>query len=85
MIDGAVEDGGIAQERGVLQIEMAHLFDDVDALRSVQDFEEKARTLEPQLHERKIEIVVTAGGGLERIAGALLAFEAGSHLCKLAA
>ena len=41
---------------------------------------EHARALQPQVHEREIDIVVAARPGLQRIARALLSFQARAHL-----
>jgi len=76
MIDGAVEGRRTAQEIGVFAVEVAHLLDHVDALGRVQHLVEDARALEPQVHEREIDVVVAADPGLERVAWALLAFQA---------
>ena len=58
---------------------MPHLLDHVDALRRVQHFIKDARALEPQIHQRKVDIVVAAGAGLQWIAPPLLALQARPH------
>ena len=51
MIDSPIEDGGIAQECRVFQIEMTHFLDDIDALGECSElFEKEARALQAQVH-----------------------------------
>src|ERR1019366_4166037 len=83
VIDGAIEDGRVAKELSILKFKVPHLFNGVDALGRVQNFEKKARALEPQIHQSEIDIVITARGGLQRISRALLPLQARSHLGKL--
>ena len=61
---------------------MAHLFDDIDSLGSIQGLEENTRAFEAQVHQRKVDVVVAAAAGLERILSALLAFDAQTHLLQ---
>ncbi len=72
VIDSTIERGRTAQKFRVFPLEVAHFFDDVDALRRIQYFEENACSFQAQIHQRKINIVVTAAPRLERIASALL-------------
>src|SRR5205809_5952470 len=85
VIDGPIEGGGIAEKIGVFPLEMAHLFDDVNPLRCVQNFIEYSSPFEPQIHQREIDVVVAASSSLQRIACALLFFEARAHLRQLLA
>src|SRR5258708_3726350 len=84
MIDGAIKRRGIAKKFGIRALQMAHGFDDVDALRRVQNFEENPGAFESQVEQQKIDIVEAAESGFERVAGALLFFQAHTHLAKVA-
>ena len=83
MIHGAVKRRRIAQEVGVVRIEVAHLLEDFNALRSVQDFEEHARAAQPQVQQGEIDVVVAAGGGLQRVLLAVLPLDAEPHLAEI--
>ena len=71
------------QERGVGWIKVAHLLDDVDARRRVQHFVEDPGAFQPQIHQREIDIVVSAAARLQRILPALFLLEPLSHLQEL--
>ena len=75
MIDRAIEGRRIAKQLGIFAIEVAHFLHDVDTLRRIQNFEENPRTAKPQVHQRKIDIVISAGRGFEGVSGSLLPLE----------
>jgi hypothetical protein len=64
MIDRAVKRRRIAQEDSVLALQMAHLFEDVDALRRIQHAEKDAAALQPQVHQNEVDVVISARPGL---------------------
>src|SRR5438552_17033828 len=80
MVDGPVESRGIAEGVGVLPFEVSHFFNDINALRGVQDLVENSRPFEPQIHQCKVDIVVAAAPRLERIARDLLYLYTRAHL-----
>src|SRR4051794_12520524 len=85
MIYGPVQRGGVAQKLVVLAGEVAHLGDDVDSFRRVQDTEEYAGAPQPQIHQGEINIVIAAWTCLESIAFALFAFQPKTHVAKVVA
>src|SRR5579863_3869019 len=72
VIDGTIERRRVAQKLGVIPVEMAHLFNHVDTLGSIQHFEENARSFQAQIHKREVDVIIPAAAGLQRVAGALL-------------
>ena len=49
VIDGAIKRRGVAQERGVLALDVAHLLHHVDARRRIEHAVENDRTFETQI------------------------------------
>src|SRR5579864_2248034 len=72
MIDGTVKSRRIAEKLRIFPLQVAHFFDYVDAFRRIQHLEENPRSSQAQVHQREVDIVVTAAPRFERIAGALL-------------
>jgi hypothetical protein len=50
MVEGAVEGGGVAEEEGAAGIEVAHFFDDVDALGGGELLEGEPGAFEAEVH-----------------------------------
>ena len=74
VINGTIKGGGVAQKLGVLPVQMAHFLNHVDARRRIQHFIEDPGSLQPQVHQNEIDIIISAAARLERIAHPLLFF-----------
>src|ERR1035437_3575763 len=85
VIQGAIEGGCVAQKVGVLGRQVSHLLDDFDAFRGVQHLVKNPRAAEAQIHQGEVDIIIAPHAGLEGIAGALLALQAGAHLAEFVA
>ena len=83
MIDGPIERRRITQEIGVLPLEVSHLLDHIDTLRCVEDLVKDAGALQAQIHQREVDVVITAAPGLQRIARALFFLQPRPHLRQL--
>src|SRR5450759_93816 len=78
VIQGAIEGGCVAQKGGVFGRQVSHLLDDFDAFRGVQDLVKNPRAAETQIHQGEVDIIIAPYAGLEGIARALLALQAGA-------
>src|ERR1035438_1327809 len=85
VIQGAVESGGVAQKVGVFGREVSHLLDDFDAFRGVEHLIKDPPSAKTQVHQGEVDIIVAPHAGLQGIARALLALQAGAHLAELMA
>src|SRR6266436_4230158 len=65
VVDGPVEGGRVAEENGMLTLEVTHFLDDIDPLRRVEHLVEDSSALEPEIHQREIDIVVAASSRLQ--------------------
>src|SRR5690348_13356043 len=83
MVDRAIESRRVAQELRIGAFQVSHGFGDIDPRRSVQDLEENSSAFEPQIQQRKIDIVKAAQTGLQRIARTLLLFQPHAHLPQI--
>src|SRR5208283_753191 len=79
VVQRAIKCRRLPQKIRLLALQMAHLLDDVDALRRVERFIEDARAFEPEIHEGEVDVVISARSRLERIARPLLTFQARAH------
>src|SRR5581483_10354786 len=84
MVQGAVENGRSMKKFRIFPAEQSHSFDYVDSFRRVQGGIENTRPSEPQVHQHEIDIEVASGAGLQRMLGALLAFELPAHFAQQA-
>jgi hypothetical protein len=64
VVEGAIEGRGIAQEARLGSIEVMHAFEHLDALGGIQRLKKDPRAFEPQIHQQKIDVIVSAAPGL---------------------
>src|SRR5580704_14955442 len=85
MVEGAIEGSGIAQKSGLAPIQVMHAFKNLDALGGIQRLKKYTRALKTQIHQQKIDVVVSSASGLQRMSCALLFFQALAHLLEVRA
>src|ERR1700728_2885941 len=64
VVERAIEGRGIAQESRLGSIDVMHAFEDFDAFGRIQRLKEYARAFEAQVHQQKIDVVISTTAGL---------------------
>src|ERR1700722_5638827 len=83
MIQCAIEGRGIAQESSLGPIQVMHALQNLDAFGGIQRLKKYPRAFEAQIHQKKVDIVISTATGFQWMRRALLFFQALAHLLEV--